>query len=80
MKTKEKIYNQYFLNIRDIQILFELSRPKARQVFEYADELDHEKYKEYRVENKKVSIDSICKVLKVSDKDIKKRIVGLERF
>lgn len=80
MKTKEKIYNQYFLNIRDIQILFELSRPKARQVFEYADELDQEKYKEYRVENKKVSIDSICKVLKVSDKDIKKRIVLVQRF
>lgn len=80
MKTKESIYKQYFLNIQDIQILFELSRPKAKQVFDYADELDQEKYQEYRIEPRKVSIDSICKVLKVSDKDIKKRIVGLERF
>lgn len=80
MNSKESIYKKYFLTIKDIQILFELSRNKAKQVFEYADELDQEKYKEYRIETKKVSIDSICKVLKVSDKDIKKRIVGLERF
>ena len=75
MKEKEKILKQYFLNIQDIQILFSLSRPKARKVFELADELDNEKFKEYRIEEKKVTLDSTCRVLKTTVQGIKKRLV-----
>ena len=75
MKEKEKILKQYFLNIQDIQILFGLSRPKARKVFELADELDNEKFKEYRIEEKKVTLDSTCRVLKTTVQGIKKRLV-----
>jgi hypothetical protein len=74
LKTKETILKQYFLNIKDISELFGISRKKAKRVYELADELDDELFKEYRIEERKVTMNSTCKVMKTTLQGIKKRI------
>jgi hypothetical protein len=74
MKEKETILKQYFLNIKDISELFGISRKKAKRVYELANILDDELFKEYRIEERKVTMNSTCKVMKTTLQGIKKRI------
>lgn len=74
MKTKETILKQYFLNIKDISELFGISRKKAKKVYDLANILDDELFKEYRIEERKVTMNSTCKVMKTTLQGIKKRI------
>lgn len=52
MKEKETILKQYFLNIKDISELFGISRKKAKKVYDLANILDDELFKEYRIEER----------------------------
>jgi hypothetical protein len=74
LKTKETILKQYFLNIKDISELFGISRKKAKKVYDLANILDDELFKEYRIEERKVTMNSTCKVMKTTLQGIKKRI------
>ena len=74
MKEKETILKQYFLNIKDISELFGISRKKAKKVYDLANILDDELFKEYRIEERKVTMNSTCKVMKTTLQGIKKRI------
>lgn len=74
MKEKETILKQYFLNIKDISELFGISRKKAKKVYDLANILDDELFGNYRIEERKVTMASTCKVMKTTLQGIKKRI------
>ena len=75
MKDRDKIINQYYLSINDIKTLLGISQSTAKKVFEKADELDDKKFKDFRVETKKVTIKSVLEVNHLKLKDLKKRRV-----
>ena len=72
MKERNKIVNQYYLNINDIRTLLGVSYHTAKKVFDKANEIDEERFREFRVEPKKVSMKSVLEVNHLSMKDIKK--------
>lgn len=72
MKDRDKIINQYYLSINDIKTLLGISQSTAKKVFEKADELDDKKFKEFRVETKKVTIKSVLEINHLKLKDLKK--------
>lgn len=72
MKNKEKVINQYYLNINDIRVLLGISYQTAKRVYDKANEIDEEKFREFRVEPKKVSMKSVLEVNHLTLKDIKK--------
>lgn len=65
MKDRDRIINQDYLSINDIKTLL-------KKVFDKADELDDKKFKEFRVETKKVTIKSVLEVNHLKLKDLKK--------
>lgn len=72
MKDKERVIEQYYLNINDIRSLLGVSYKVATRIYQCADVLDREKFKEFRVEPKKVSMKSVLQVNHLTLKDIKK--------
>ena len=61
-KTREQIVQQPYLNITDIQRLFQCSQKKAKKIYSFADEIDRTELGKYRLEDAKVRITSVCKV------------------
>ncbi len=74
MKERRKVINQYYLNINDIRVLLGVSYKTAKRVYSKADELDEEKFKEYRVEPKKVSMKSVLKVNDLTMRNLREEI------
>lgn len=72
MKDRDKIINQYYLSINDIKTLLGVSQSTTKKVFDKADELDDKKFKEFRVETKKVTIKSVLEINHLKLKDLKK--------
>lgn len=72
MKDRDRIINQYYLSINDIKTLLGVSQSTAKKVFDKADELDDKKFKEFRVETKKVTIKSVLEINHLKLKDLKK--------
>ncbi len=72
MKTREEIANQYFLNINDIRKLFGISYVNAKRVYDKADEYDRDEFKEFRVDEKKVTTRNVLLVMHLKEKDIRK--------
>lgn len=74
MKTKEKVLSQYYLNMNDIKTLLGVSHKTAKKIYEKADEIDENKFKEYRVEERKVTMKSVLEVNHLTMKDLERRL------
>ena len=72
MKTRDEVLTQYYLNINDIKTLLGVSYKTAKRIYERANEIDDEMFKEYRVELKKVTMKAVLLVNHLTMKDIKK--------
>ena len=72
MKNREKVIEQYYLNINDIKTLLGVSYKTAKRIYERANEIDDEMFEEYRVELKKVTMKAVLLVNHLTMKDIKK--------
>ena len=74
MKTKEKVIMQYYLNMNDIKTLLGVSQRVAKRIYEKADEIDNNKFKEYRIEERKVMMKSVLEVNHLTMKDLERRV------
>ncbi len=72
MKDRDRVITQYYLNINDIRTLLGVSYKAAKRVYDKADEIDNEKFKEYRIEPNKVTMKAVLAVNHLTMKDIKR--------
>lgn len=59
--TREEIVDQCYLSIEDVRTLFEVGYKQARRIYEIADKIDAEQLKNWRIQDRKVRITSVCK-------------------
>lgn len=59
--------------MNDISILLGVSHQTAKKVFEKANEIDEKKFKEHRIEPRKVTMKSVLKVNHLTMKDLERR-------
>jgi len=74
--TREEIVDkQCYLSIEDVRTLFNVGYKQARRIYEIADKIDAEQLKNWRIQDRKVRITSVCKAtgipLQVLQKQIK---------
>ena len=72
MKTRQDIFNQYYVNRQDIQRLLKIPKEKARKVFVMVDEV--EKQKRFRAHESKVPLKDVLKTAGIDYQFLKKQI------
>lgn len=72
MKQREDLLKENYLNRKQISRLLGISVPKARVLYEKADEIDSQM--EFRVEDNKVRMRTVLKVAGISFEELKKRV------
>ncbi len=72
MKTRREILSQPLVNISDIKSRLNVSREKAREIFQICDE--EEQKREYRAHTNKVPLQNVLKVAGVSYAFLQKQI------
>ena len=73
-KTREEILAQPYLTKADIKKLLQVSQGKAVRIYGFAESIDKEFFKEFRIEPTKVRITSVCKVTGISLNTLQKQI------
>lgn len=73
-KTREEILAQPYLTKADIKKLLQVSQGKAVRIYGFAETIDNEFFKEFRIEPTKVRITSVCKVAGISLNTLQKQI------
>ena len=73
-KTREEILAQPYLTKADIKKLLRVSQGKAVRIYRFAESIDKEFFKEFRIEPAKVRITSVCKVTGISFNMLAKQI------
>ena len=73
-KTREEILAQPYLTKADIKKLLQVSQGKAVRIYGFAESIDKEFFKEFRIEPTKVRITSVCKVAGISLNTLQKQI------
>ena len=59
--TREEIVDQCYLSIEDVRTLFMVGYKEAHRIYEIADKIDAEQLKNWRIQDRKVRITSVCK-------------------
>lgn len=73
-KSREEILAQPYLTKADIKKLLQVSQGKAVRIYRFAETIDNEFFKEFRIEPTKVRITSVCKVAGISLNTLQKQI------
>lgn len=73
-KSREEIFTQPYLTKTDIKKLLQVSQGKAVRIYRFAETIDNEFFKEFRIEPTKVRITSVCKVVGISLDTLQKQI------
>lgn len=74
MKTKEAVIKKPYFCKDDIRVLLNYSHKNAKQVFEWAEEIDDAELGAYRIEKKKVRPTSVERVTGISLELLMKQI------
>ncbi len=71
LKNRTEIANQTYLNQMDIKKLLDVSKPTAKRIYGYANEIDQKM--KYRIEPRKVRITSVAEVVGLSLNTLKRQ-------
>lgn len=69
-KSRKEISQQFYFSKADLKKLFGVSSRTAKRIFELANSLDEGLT--YRIEDTKVSLNSVCKVMGMTHDQIKR--------
>ena len=72
--TREEISGMMYLKQKEIMILLDCSQREARRIYQIADMLDDQELGDYRINDRKVRIQSVCKVTKTNLQALKQLI------
>ena len=73
-RTREEVAKQVYLNQTDIADLLQISKAKAKRLYEECDRLESDS--QFRVEDRKVMTETVCRVAGISLKRLQAQIKG----
>ena len=73
-KSRIEVSRQVYLNIADIMTLFQLDYYKGKRLYDAANQIDSEELSSFRIEPRKVRIQTVCKLADVNLDKLQKQI------